>query len=82
LFVQLLGFSPTEALVAATRHGGEVMDMEVGEIKPGKLADILLVDGDPTLDVTILQDIRRIPMVMKDGQFHRAPSTNQLLQVA
>jgi len=58
------------------------MDMEVGQIKPGKLADILLVDGDPTSDVTILQDIRRIPMVMKDGQFHRAPSTNRLLQAA
>jgi imidazolonepropionase-like amidohydrolase len=74
LFVKLLGFSPMEAVVAATRHGGQVMDMDVGEIKVGKLADLLLVDGDPSTDVTILQDIRRIPVVMKDGRFHRAPA--------
>ena len=71
LFVDLLGFTRTEALVAATRYGGELMDMDVGVIAPGKLADILLVTGDPTADVTILQDKRRIPVVMKDGAFHR-----------
>lgn len=78
LFVRLLGFSATEALVAATRHGGELMDMDVGEVKAGKLADLLLVDGDPTADVTILQDKSRMPMVMKDGQFRRAPQRNLL----
>ena len=57
--------------MAATRYGGEVMDMDVGAIAPGKLADILLVTGDPTADITILQDKRRIPMVMKGGAFHR-----------
>ena len=72
LFVDLLGFTRTEALVAATRYGGELMDMDVGVIAPGKLADILLVTGDPTADVTILQDKRRIPVVMdKDEALHR-----------
>lgn len=79
LFVDLLGFTPVEALVAATRHGGEAMAMEVGEVKAGKLADLLLVDGDPTQDVTILQDKARIPVVMKDGRFHRAPMRNALV---
>lgn len=73
IFVKLFGFSPIEALVAVTRHGGELMAMEVGLIRAGMLADILLVDGDPTADVTILQDKVRIPAVMKDGRFHRAP---------
>ncbi len=71
LFVDLFGFTRIEALTAATRYGGELMDMDVGVIAPGKLADILLVTGDPTADVAILQDKRRIPVVMKDGAFHR-----------
>jgi imidazolonepropionase-like amidohydrolase len=71
LFVNLLGFTPTEALVAATKHGGELMAMEVGLIREGWLADLLLVDGDPVADVRILQDKARMPVVMKDGKFHR-----------
>lgn len=71
LFVDLLGFTPTEALIAATRYGGDLMDLPVGQIKNGMLADILLVDGDPSADVRILQDKARITMVMKDGAIHR-----------
>jgi imidazolonepropionase-like amidohydrolase len=71
LFVELLGYTPIEVLVAATRYGGELMGMPVGQVKAGMLADLLLVDGDPTVDVRILQDIRRMPVVMKDGRFHR-----------
>jgi imidazolonepropionase-like amidohydrolase len=82
LFVELLGFTPVEVLVAATRHGGELMDMDVGEVKAGKLADLLLVDGNPTQDVTILEDKARIPVVMKDGKFHRAPTVNALALAA
>jgi imidazolonepropionase-like amidohydrolase len=78
IFVQSFGFTPLEALVAVTKLGGELMDMDVGQIKGGMLADILLIDGDPTADVTILQDKARIPVVMKDGQFHRAPLQNAL----
>jgi imidazolonepropionase-like amidohydrolase len=80
LFVDLLGFTPVEALVAATKLGGELMDMDVGQIKAGMLADLLLVDGDPTADVAILQDKARIPAVMKDGRFHRVPTVNLLMQ--
>jgi imidazolonepropionase-like amidohydrolase len=82
LFVDLLGFTPIEALVAATKLGGELMDLDVGQVKAGMLADLLLVDGDPTADVSILQDKARIPMVMKDGRFHRVPTANLLLQQA
>jgi imidazolonepropionase-like amidohydrolase len=74
LFVELFGFTPIEALVAATAQGGELMGMEVGLVKPGMLADLLLVEGDPTTDVNILQDKARISMVMKDGRFHRRPT--------
>ena len=71
LFVNLLGYTPTETLVAATRLGGELMGLPVGEVKVGYLADLLLVDGDPLADIRILQDRDRIPVVMKDGHFHR-----------
>jgi imidazolonepropionase-like amidohydrolase len=78
IFVRMLGFSPIEALVAATKLGGELMEMDVGQVKAGMLADLLLIDGDPTQDVTLLQDKSRMPVVMKDGRFHRAPMRNML----
>jgi imidazolonepropionase-like amidohydrolase len=74
LFVRLFGFTPIEALVAATRHGGALMGLPVGEIKPGMLADLLLVDGDPTTDVTVLQDKNNLRAIMKDGRFFKSPA--------
>jgi imidazolonepropionase-like amidohydrolase len=74
-FVNLLGLTPMEAIIAATKLGGEIMGMgdRLGQIKAGFLADLLLVNGDPLEDVAILQDKSRIPGVMKNGVFWRAP---------
>jgi imidazolonepropionase-like amidohydrolase len=76
-FVKYLGFTPMEALLAATRYGGEIMlrGNELGQVKEGYLADLLLVDGDPLADIAVLQDAKRILMVMKDGAFHREPES-------
>jgi imidazolonepropionase-like amidohydrolase len=70
LMVTDMGFSPMEAIVAATKHGSELMRMpdETGTVEAGKLADLLVVDGDPLEDIAILQDRSRLAMVMKDGQ--------------
>jgi imidazolonepropionase-like amidohydrolase len=78
-FVEMLGFTPMEAIQAATKYGGEIMGManELGMVREGYLADLLLVDGDPIADVRILQDKARILAIMKDGKFHRAPRMNQ-----
>jgi imidazolonepropionase-like amidohydrolase len=75
LFVKVLGFSPMETLVAATRQGGDIMGLpgELGVVRPGALADLLLVDGDPLADIAILQDRTAIRMIMKNGDLHRAP---------
>ena len=75
LFVDLLGFSPMETVVAATRLGGEAMGRpgELGVVKAGALADLLLVDGDPLADISILQRRDRLRMIMKDGALHKAP---------
>ncbi len=74
-FVSLVGMSPMEAVLSATKLGGAIMGRpeELGQIKEGYLADIILVDGDPLADIRILQDRERILAVMKDGTFHRAP---------
>ncbi len=75
LFVRHFDYTPREALEAATRLGGELMGMEhlLGRIKPGYLADLLLVDGDPLQDISILQDRKRLHAIMKDGRFHKEP---------
>src|SRR5262249_28084865 len=84
-FVDLLGYTPMETLVAATKLGGEIMGQpgELGLIKEGYLADGILVAGDPLANIKILQDKKRILAVMKDGEFCRAPEANrQSLRVA
>ena len=75
LFVDVLGFTPMETLVAATRMGGEIMGLggELGQIKPGYLADLLLVDGDPLADIKRLQNQDALLLIMKDGRLHKAP---------
>jgi imidazolonepropionase-like amidohydrolase len=73
LFVEHLGFTPMETLVAATSRGGEIMGKpgELGVVKPGALADLLLVDGDPLADIAILQKRAALRMIMKDGAIHK-----------
>ncbi len=74
-FVKYLGFTPMEALLAATKLGGEIMMRpdELGQVKDGFLADLLLVDGDPLANIAVLQEPSRILAVMKDGVFHKEP---------
>ena len=74
-FVRHVGMTTMEALLSATAWGGPVMRMgdQLGQLKEGWLADILLVDGDPLADITVLQKKERLLAVMKDGEFHRAP---------
>ena len=42
-------------------------------MKPGALADLLLVEGDPLGDIAVLQDRSALRMIMKDGALHKAP---------
>jgi len=75
-FVKYLGFTPMEAIRAATMYGGQIMMLghELGQVKEGFLADLLLIDGDPLSNLSILRDPKRILAVMKDGQFAKAPA--------
>jgi imidazolonepropionase-like amidohydrolase len=73
LFVDLMGFSPAEVLTMATKTGGECFGAPIGVIKPGHLADLILVDGNPVQDIRLLQDPARILLVMKDGRIEKDP---------
>ena len=72
-FVRHLGYSPSEALVCATRYGGELMGLgdELGQVREGFLADLLLVDGDPVADVGMLQHKERLVAILKGGTIHK-----------
>ncbi|MCC5886119.1 MAG: amidohydrolase family protein [Gammaproteobacteria bacterium] len=68
-FVDLFGMSPAEALICATRNGGEAFDPKgrAGVLRPGAWADLVIVDGDPMADIRVLQDHSRLS-VYKAGR--------------
>jgi imidazolonepropionase-like amidohydrolase len=65
LYVQA-GLTPSEALQIATWNGAKYTGLldQLGSIERGKKADLILIDGDPTQDISA---IRRISLVMKEG---------------
>jgi imidazolonepropionase-like amidohydrolase len=64
-----LGMSPMEAIQSTTGRAADAIGMskEIGTVELGKLADIVAVDGDPLVDIRILQERKRIALVIKDG---------------
>ena len=77
LFMQYYGYSAEEALICATRNGGLAMmdNGDLGTLEAGKLADLILVNGDVLADVSLLTDHGRIALVMKDGAIQRISPT-------
>jgi len=74
-FVDMLGFAPMDAILSATRLGGEIMGMGdcIGQIRTGYLADLILVDGNPLANVALLQQREKMRAIMKNGEFWKAP---------
>lgn len=74
-FVKFFGYTPAEALKCATAVGGDLMGHkgELGVVADGALADLLLVDGNPLKDQSVLVGPDRFVMIMKDGQMYRDP---------
>ena len=75
-------FSPVENLRQATSIGGEILALSgprnrykegpLGVIKPGAYADLLLIDGEPLSDITILADPHNnLRLIMKDGVIYK-----------
>lgn len=63
-----LGYTPQQAIIAATRTGAEVCDAatRLGTIEKGKLADLLVIDGDPLKDI---RDLRRVDVIVQEGKW-------------
>ena len=53
----------------ATKSGGELLGLGSGTIECGKLADLLVVDGDPSVDIGVLKDQSRLRAILKGGVF-------------
>lgn len=68
-FVNYVGFSPLDTIKCATKHGAEIMGRgdEFGTLHPGKLADVLIVGGDPVKDIRILEDRKKLLAVIQGG---------------
>ncbi len=66
------GMTPLEALRAATINGAELQgrSKDIGTIEPGKFADIVAVDGDPLIDITVME---KVVFVMKGGEVWKKP---------
>jgi len=70
--VDWLGISPMEAIVCATGRAAECMQRpDLGALESGRLADVVVVEGDPLSDIKLLQDRDKIKLIMKDGEFYK-----------
>jgi imidazolonepropionase-like amidohydrolase len=56
----LAGMTPYEALKAATVNAAEALDLDAGSIEPGKLADIVIVDGNPLENIANAHKVKRV----------------------
>jgi imidazolonepropionase-like amidohydrolase len=68
-YVELLGMTPVEAIHTATRNAGPLVGLQTGQVREGYLADLLVVDGDVTQDISLLLSPERRRAVIKGGQF-------------
>jgi imidazolonepropionase-like amidohydrolase len=68
-YVSKLGMKPAEALLLATRNAADALGKldRFGTLERGKLADLIVVDGDPLKNIKVLQDLNNIKLVMKEG---------------
>lgn len=68
-FVYYVGFSALQTITCATRNGAEIMGRgdELGTLEVGKLADVLVVDGDVLADIRLLEDRSRFIAVVQNG---------------
>ena len=66
---KFLGMTSMQTILAATKHAAECIERpDLGSLEPGKVADLVVVDGDPLDDIRVLQDRKNIHLVMKEGR--------------
>lgn len=64
---------PMDVLVSATKTNAELfnMDKDIGTVEPGKLADLIVVDGNPLQDLKVLQNTDNLKLIMKGGAIYK-----------
>ena len=82
IFVKYGGYTPMEAIVAATgttprRSGSKARS---ARSRPGRLADIIMLDKDPIADITVLQGGKHLTRVIKDGRIVDREPREEMLQ--
>lgn len=82
LMVRLGGFSPGEAIRAATHVGAQVLgwERELGTVEEGKLADVLVVEGNPLEDISLLRKKEAIRWILKGGHVVKADGKIQIME--
>ncbi len=68
-YVKYAGTSPLDVIRWATHNGAGLFGGEIGTIAAGKIADLLVINGDPVTDISVLRDRTRLDVIMKGGQF-------------
>jgi len=68
-----IGLTPMESIISATSTAARLLglDKELGVVEDGKLADLIVIEGNPLDDITILQEQERVLAIMKDGTFYK-----------
>jgi imidazolonepropionase-like amidohydrolase len=68
-----IGLSPMEAISAATGIASQTLGLgnQIGTIERGKFADLIVIEGDPLKDISLLQNKEKLVIVMKEGRFHK-----------
>jgi imidazolonepropionase-like amidohydrolase len=69
------GMTPMQSIMASTKMAAQLLGMgdTLGTLQPGRLADLILLDGDPLADIAAVADPGRVRLVMKDGVVYKAP---------
>jgi imidazolonepropionase-like amidohydrolase len=68
-----VGMSPMEAILSATKTASEALGLEkeIGTLERGKLADLIVVDGDPLEGIRLLREKEKVTAIMMEGQFFK-----------
>jgi imidazolonepropionase-like amidohydrolase len=82
-WVEALGFSALDVIRIATVNGAKVGEFNAGVVEPGRLADLVLLDADPSKDISILADpAKHVVAVMKQGAFYNDARLDSELHLA
>jgi imidazolonepropionase-like amidohydrolase len=70
-YVKRVGIPALDVIRWSTKHGGELFGgaVRTGMLRPGYYADLLVVDGDPSADIAVLQDRAKVRAILKGGAF-------------